>query len=556
MAGVSVDSNGRKRKEVGRVKDGRTPNMKPSTSFDTHLHTALTTFLSRLDTHQPDPASFDESLIGLLTYIGSLFAQRGFAELQDVRTTQRDLWTQFYCPVVKRYQFITELNKNTKDFEDTKQRLVQICQTISYYYKNLITRIVEMFGDELDLTCVVSSLKLWPEPASFPSQPENVLQILKLTVHDSLCRMGDLSRHRTLDKTDSFSHSTSAADLYHALIYHTTATRLCPESSAALIMLSKVSRLLGDHFSEVYHCLRAAAVRQRVSEKRLRVVLREAQIDGKGAERNLLEIVEVYSGVYLRCAGEGEKLAQGNEFIQRQELQKLHQLTNKLLTYCRTQQVPGRSLVQLVIVCAIFTWLHGSVDGPSPFLEATAMVYTKIVSAAVECCGRGSCERYTFGKPSKLPAEVSQLLPAVRVIMEWLRHWSCNRQGLDELVSQCRKLVRFLCMVYGFGPSGSEQASKPNETIPKEPTDIYEETQTLGLLPFGMGLLVAEPGPEGKSRAQQNVYRVRCIAELAARLVGFGNADETNGSIGCGDPAKQIHIPLSEMAINQESTLH
>lgn len=463
-----------------------------------------------LDGKPQDVSDLDESIEGFLTFVGSKFSLWIFDSFMDSIALQTELWVSFFYPVVNRYR--TEVVGKYKDNFQEKpvaasqaiKRFDKICKHVGHFYKQFVTRIVENFGYTPQLHYVVSILHLTPSrESSSPSANEKMAPAIHLSVHDSLCHMGDLSRYRT-----SNGFKSDHMDYTHALVYYTTAFKIQPSSGMPFNQLGNISYSTGDIFSGTYFFLRSVAVDEpfRDGSSNLRIILKkllkikdtslpklkiagvdsaEPIADENGIDNgedfedvtnaklrkskenvaevkeNLMRLLQLYSNYYMSHLPNAKAHdAQLSEALQ-------IELTDKTYELVKARLIPSKILVKLSIISITFIWLleqanDGSRTGMlndayKASLGLTLRLIDKLLSATLYHASQDEFGIMHLGDRVK-PA-VKTLLPAFRIFFDWMNkqadqmrivEWGQSSLQCNALFLKMSQLLEHLRKAFGF----------------------------------------------------------------------------------------------------------
>lgn len=467
----------------------------------------------------PEADELDESIVGLLTYIGSQFSVWIFDDFINSGPLKTTLWTSFFYYTIKSYQQAVLGKSNVAETEPYYQqacyieneRFISMCQTITYYYKNLITRMIEKFGNTPQIHYVVSCLRLKPDEHSVHSNVnQKILPVLHLSIHDALCHMGDLSRYRASLEDQSTRISSNYS---HALIYYTTASKISPSSGVPLNQLGNISYFRGDFFTATYYFLRSVAVDEPFKEvSNLRLILRKlSKVKGNAladspiyglteqnfdtpeefykVKKTLLQITQLYSNIYLAQVNGKNNVSKQSSIIplEEKEMEALqNQLSEDFYECCKNRDISSRILVNLVIISIIFTWLlkktiDQSDDKPLRPKSATVLLtplkayryslsfslklYNKLFSIALKHTLSRS------GGDNMLPSQLAALLPVFRIIFDWIHKqladdsiadWGQDGTECNALFLRAWQIVDYLHKKYKFSFDISTAVARSN----------------------------------------------------------------------------------------------
>lgn len=461
-----------------------------------------------LDGKPQDVSDLDESIEGFLTFLGSKFSLWIFDSFMDSIALQTELWVSFFYPVVNRYR--TEVvGKYKANFlekpvaaNQAAKRFDKICKHVSHFYKQFVTRIVETFGCTPQLYYAVSILHLTPSLAGpAPSANEKMAHAIHLSVHDSLCHLGDLSRYRT-----SNGYKSDHLDYTHALVYYTTAFKIQPSSGMPFNQLGNISYSNGDIFSGTYFFLRSVAVDEpfRDGSSNLRIILKkllkikdaslpklkiagvdsvelaveESGIDNANdfddmsnvklrkrkenvaeVKENLMRLLQLYSNYYMSHLPTAKAHdAQLSEALQ-------IELTDKTYELVRAQLIPSKVLVKMSIISITFIWLLEQAndgtgmlnDAYKAALRLTLRLIDKLLSATLYHASQDEFGIMHLGDRVK-PA-VRTLLPAFRIYFDWMNkqadqmriaEWGQISLQCNALFLKMSQLLEHLRKAFGF----------------------------------------------------------------------------------------------------------
>lgn len=481
------------------------------------LRKSLEPLLSRLSQEEDDSSSnpqdtleLDESIEGFLTFVGSKFSLWIFDSFLDSESVQTELWVSFFYPVVNRYR--TEIVGRYKDDYSEKpvaasrasKRYDKICRHVGHFYKQFVTRVIENFGFTPQLHYVMSILHLVPSRASStPPANEKMAPTIHLSVHDSLCHLGDLSRYRT-----SNGRVPAQMDYSNAAVYYTTAFKIQPTSGMPLNQLGNISYSTGDIFSGTYYFLRSVAVDEpfRDGSSNLRIILKkllkikdssltklaiaginhteenedESESDvlddsddnvNTGSRKDQESIVEVketlmrllqlYSNYYMSHLPNSKK--QDSELSEALQIE----LTDKIYELVKARLIPSKILVKLVIMSITFVWLLEQANDKNPSksltdayqscVALTLRLIDKMLSVALFHASQGEVETLSLGE--RVMPVIRTLLPVFRVSLDWINkqakdmrivEWGQSNAQCNALFFKVTQLLEYLRKSYGF----------------------------------------------------------------------------------------------------------
>lgn len=335
----------------------------------------------------------DGLIIGLLSYAGSQFSVWIFGDFSNSLPLQNFLWISVFYVVIKRYsshisgshskeevsQFPPEALKILND------RFKKICKHINYFYKQLITRIIEQYGSTPHALYVASILRLSPESPRFDVQAKRTyIPTIHESIYNSLCHMGDMSRYRySFDK--DYDVDSAEDDYSHALIYYSTASRISPNSGTPLNQLGNLAYSRGDFFSATYEFLRSISVDEYFKDglSNLKVILRklykmdpaiaaERPISGfsdsssesnRQAKQTLIAILQMYSHYLLAIIPSKSSNSSSQPSFDPFASHALQRsLTRKLKKCVESDMIPSRILSRLVVIAILFCYLLNKIS--------------------------------------------------------------------------------------------------------------------------------------------------------------------------------------------------
>lgn len=451
-----------------------------------------------------EATELDESIVGLLNYIGSQFSVWIFDDFVNSNKLQTTLWSSFHYFTIKHYQQAV-LGKSNVDasephFQHTRyienERFISICQTITHYYKSFISKMIEHYGYTSQIHYVVSCLRLKPDQQNqHSSVKQKILPVLHLSIHDALCRMGDLSRYRA-SLEDQLTKISS--DYSQALIYYTTASKISPSSGVPLNQLGNINYFRGDIFTSTYYFLRSVAVDEPFKDvSNLRLILRKLSKvkDGEFSEmpiyglseqgfdtiekfhqikRVLFQITQHYSNLYLaQYSSKGDTAkASSTGFFESSGLKaRQDELAEEFYNCCKRGEIPGRILVNLVIVSIIFMWLLkkgidervGKGTKSKASLLSSRLAYQNALSFSLKLYSQlfsvALMQTTTRLADERLPEEFMLLLPVFRIIFDWVHKqlvddsitdWRLDMTECNAMFLKLWQLVGYLRGKYGF----------------------------------------------------------------------------------------------------------
>ncbi|KAB8300273.1 hypothetical protein EYC80_000474 [Monilinia laxa] len=137
-----------------------------------------------------------------------------------------------------------------------EKHYVDFLKTSQYFYKGYIQRVASHFGPLPALQRIANRLSLSPLSVDKPIKAGRTLEnLLKLSCHFTLLRLGDLSRYRNDLRTKDRSWEP-------ALGYYYLAEALYPDSGNAHNQMAVIALADGSHLDALYHLLRAVAVEE------------------------------------------------------------------------------------------------------------------------------------------------------------------------------------------------------------------------------------------------------------------------------------------------------
>lgn len=457
----------------------------------------------------PQAIELDESVIALLTYIGNQFSVWIFSDFVNSNSLQVTLWSSFHYLSIKYYQQLVlgnvkvsgtdEVTRKTEDLN--QQRYINLCKQITYFYKQFITRLIEKFGYTPQIHFVVSSLRLTPDNLSSPTNViQKIIPTIHLSIHDTLCHMGDLSRYLSALEDQSTEITKNYS---HALIYYTTASKIAPSSGVPLNQLGSISYSRGDLYSATCYFLRSVAVDEPFKDTtNLRVMLRkiskikdsafastpifglrdseyeDKETIGKVKE-TLLQTLQLFSNLYLaQISAKGEKQLQISsvDLLHSENHQK--ELAKKIYNHSKKKEIPSRILVSLVIIAIVFVWLlKKSADEQEKDLDLkkkpskayltprsayksalsfTLKIFDQLLSVTLKYTTSSNLSLCT---EKKLPSEIGSLLPVFRILFDWMHKqmaddsitsWGQDMSECNAIFLKSWQLIEFLRQRYNF----------------------------------------------------------------------------------------------------------
>jgi hypothetical protein len=174
---------------------------------------------------------------------------------------ERHLWDS-HIAINTRYRKLVEAykkgdqKKHIVERRKLEKRYVDFIKTSQYFYKGYIQRLASHFAGMIGLRRIAHrlSLSILSVDERVKVAPE-VEQMIELSCHATLLRLGDLSRYRNNLRTKDRSWDA-------ALAYYSLANDLYPDSGSAHNQMAVISLQEGDHLDAVYHIYRALAVKE------------------------------------------------------------------------------------------------------------------------------------------------------------------------------------------------------------------------------------------------------------------------------------------------------
>lgn len=133
----------------------------------------------------------------------------------------------------------------------TTKHYADFIKTSQFFYKGYIQRLAAHFNGMQGLRRIAHRLSLSTLSVDDPAQVSaKVEQLIELSCHATLLRLGDLSRYRNTIRTKDRSWEP-------ALGYYALANDLCPDLGSAHNQMAVIALADGNHLNAVYHLYRA-----------------------------------------------------------------------------------------------------------------------------------------------------------------------------------------------------------------------------------------------------------------------------------------------------------
>jgi tetratricopeptide (TPR) repeat protein len=188
----------------------------------------------------------------------TIFLDFEFAQEEGV---ERHLWDAHikingrYRKVVDHYRQ-GDKKKNVVERRKVEQRYVDFIKRSQFFYKGYIQRLASHFSGLKELRRIAHRLSLSALGADDRVKvPPEVEQLIDMSCHSTLLRLGDLSRYRNNLRTKNRSWEP-------ALGYYSLANDLAPDNGSAHNQMAVIALADGDHLHAVYHLYRAIAVNE------------------------------------------------------------------------------------------------------------------------------------------------------------------------------------------------------------------------------------------------------------------------------------------------------
>lgn len=266
-----------------------------------------------------------------------------FQYAHDTEVEER-LW-QAHVSINKRYRMMLdafrkpEKSQHLVEKRNVEKHYVDFIKTSQYFYKGYIQRLASHFSAMQSLRRIAHrlSLQTLTADARVRVTPE-LEEMIEASCHESLLRLGDLSRYRNQVRAKDRSWEP-------AMGYYALANDLCPDKGGAHNQMATIALSEGDHLGAVYHLLRAIIIKEDHPCARANLGTEFKKIVRKQRRsQDKTDSLQTLIGWFVLLQA---RFHEGQEFSTRQELEK--EVLSRLALLLRDQSF-GDDFEKIVIV--------------------------------------------------------------------------------------------------------------------------------------------------------------------------------------------------------------
>ncbi|KAL8794869.1 MAG: hypothetical protein Q9195_002581 [Heterodermia aff. obscurata] len=377
---------------------------------------------------------------------------------------EQKLWDA-HVKINKRYQKMLSLTRTSEgkktpvEYRKTAKRYLDFIKASQRFYRVYIKRLASRFGGVPQLDAIAYSLRLDTSSEEATTEPSQTLgRAILLSCHQTLVRLGDLSRYRETELSGDKSNWGPAIG------YYDLAGTVYPPSGVSHNQLAVIAKCREHHLSAIYHLYRALAAEEShpMAKGNLELEFRKIEAAWTKAESISSRVAEkpqqpgtVLENLFMRLHALCYK---GSEFAEHDELE------NEVLSQIAVElkERPLESFLNKIVLINITAQFSASEDFQSPphppakmqallfFLRLNVRTFftlLQLLQSELELGASSDVDPYSahgLGRSSnRMTAVARRLLPSLRQYSSWLTvnlSLLVNKVGDNVLEVQVREM--------------------------------------------------------------------------------------------------------------------
>lgn len=511
-----------------------------------------------------------DQLIGLLLTIEAVYASNILSNLLDAESQMVDCFMRVVNPTLTAYRkFLAD--ERSIYYTQWQEQFSKLCKHFAMFIKELLKRLVQVFGTTRRLSSVLESvgLGLLEQDQAIleadEAKPQNV-QFLDRLFGQGLCKLGDLSRYRSLAK--------KSPDYKHALAYYRSCVLVWKSDGTPWNQMGIVHYSRGEYGDAYYYFNKSLCTEhpfkdsniQSVLKRFVRASLEEIRVndvadkDAKLALASVTKRIAEYDFLHMNS-----KSMRSQPLDKADEYNEIQGLVQPLLYHIESAHISYKPLVRLAILAAMVNWRLSQEKGVNEYknglFDLTMVLIQGLSSMILKLCGQVGGQGI-----------ISNLLPCVRVLFDWLA------KDFDEYVSsrdvhaanclrEVVQLLEWIRQTQGF--MFDALTAVATQSGRGSPLALYEEIEcfecsalwdSLNDTPSGIDLELAKADDPILFRYQCILFSGVRIASERDTFVDFDTVGLKFGfsgpkkSLATSDESSSLEFSVSELTFSDITT--